>query len=135
MMRRCDTNGKRRFGLAAVEMAMLLPVFLILLMGIMDAARLFWTQGVVRDAAFEGARMAVLNETSLDQIKAAVQKELAAGGVSQQSSVEVGPREPSQAVDVTVSVPFDFLVIDNLIPALSDSCSQVAATAVMTHER
>jgi hypothetical protein len=116
-------------------MAMLLPIFLMLLMGIMDAARLFWTQGVVRDAAFEGARMAVLNEATLDQIKTVVQRELTAGGVSQESSVEVGPREPSQPVDVTVSVPFDFLVIDNLIPSVADRCSQVAATAVMTHER
>ncbi|MGE4424237.1 MAG: TadE family protein [Pseudodesulfovibrio sp.] len=135
MMRRSDTSGKKRLGLAAVEMAMLLPIFLMLLLGVMDAARLFWTQGVVRDAAFEGARMAVLNEATLDQIKTVVRKELTAGGVSQASSVEVGPREPSQPVDVTVSVPFDFLVIDNLIPALGDSCSQVAATAVMTHER
>jgi hypothetical protein len=121
--------------MAAVEMAMLLPIFLMLLMGVMDMARLFWTRGVVRDAAFEGARMAVLNETTLDQIKAVVQEELTAGGVSQQSSVEVGPREPSEPVDVTVSVPFEFLVIDNLIPSMADRCSQVAATAVMTHER
>ena len=135
MMRQRDTNGKRQRGMAAVEVAMLLPVFLILLMGVMDAARLFWTQGVVRDAAFEGARMAVLNETTLDQIKAVVQKELTAGGVSQESSVEVGPREPSEPVDVTVSVPFEFLVIDNLIPSMAGRCSQVAATAVMTHER
>ncbi|XXJ18733.1 TadE/TadG family type IV pilus assembly protein [Desulfovibrio caledoniensis] len=135
MKRRSDTNGKKRLGMAAVEMAMLLPIFLMLLMGVMDMARLFWTQGVVRDAAFEGARMAVLNETTLDQIKAVVQKELTAGGVSQQSSVEVGPREPSEPVDVTVSVPFEFLVIDNLIPSMADRCSQVAATAVMTHER
>jgi Flp pilus assembly protein TadG len=134
-MRRSDTSGEKRLGLAAVEMAMLLPIFLMLLMGVMDAARLFWTQGVVRDAAFEGARMAVLNEATLDQIKTVVQRELTAGGVSQESSVEVGPREPSQPVDVTVSVPFDFLVIDNLIPSVADRCSQVAATAVMTHER
>ncbi|EGB16240.1 TadE family protein [Pseudodesulfovibrio mercurii] len=135
MMRLNKTRRKTRHGLAAVEMAMLLPVFLLLLMGIMDAARLFWTQGVVRDAAFEGARMAVLNEPTLDQIKTVIQRELTAGGVSQESSVEVGAREPSQPVDVTVSVPFEFLVIDNLIPSLRDRCSQVAATAVMTHER
>jgi hypothetical protein len=90
---------------------------------------------VVRDAAFEGARMAVLNEATLDQIETLVRKELTAGGVSQQSSVEVGPRQPSEPVDVTVSVPFDFLVIGRLIPSMADSCSRVAATAVMTHER
>ncbi|WP_319581826.1 TadE family protein [uncultured Pseudodesulfovibrio sp.] len=135
MMRRNNTHKKKRLGMAAVEMAMLLPVFLILMMGVMDAARLFWTRGVVRDAAFEGARMAVLNEPTLNQIKDVIQKELIAGGVEQAALVQVGPREPSEPVDVTVSVPFEFLVLGNLIPSVADSCSQVAATAVMTHER
>lgn len=134
-MRQTNKGRESQRGLAAVEMAMLLPIFLLLLLGVMDMARLFWTQSVVRDAAFEGARTAVLNEATLDQVKAVVVKELIAGGVTQESSVDVGPREPSEPVDVTVAVPFEFLVIDNLVPSLGDRCSQVAATAVMTHER
>lgn len=135
MTRRKTMRRKTRRGLAAVEMALLLPVFLLLLMGLIDTARLFWTRGVVRDAAFEGARMAVLDETTLEQIKNVVERELSTGGITQASSVEVGPREPSRPVDVTVSVPFEFLVIDNLIPSMRDQCALVAATAVMTHER
>lgn len=135
MTRQKTMRGKARRGMVTVEAAMLLPIFLLLLMGLMDMARLFWTQGVVRDAAFEGARMAVLAETSLEQIRHVVERELSSGGINQASSVEVGAREPSRPVDVTVSVPFEFLILDNLIPSMSDRCSLVAATAVMTHER
>ncbi len=131
-MHRINTNNKS--GLAAVEMALLLPIFLILMVGVMDMARLFWTKHVVRDAAFEGARMAILEETTTNQIEQIIAKELEAGGVTLQSSVYIGQREPSQPVDVTVSVPFEFIVLGNMVPTLSTSRT-IAATAVMTHER
>lgn len=133
-MRKTEKSRSGRRGLAAVEMALMLPIFLLLMLGVMDAARLFWTQGVVRDAAFEGARIAVLNEPTTAQIETVIVRELASGGVTQPSTIEIGPREPSQPVDVTVSVPFEFLVIDNLVPSMAEE-RQVAATAVMTHER
>lgn len=133
-MRKTEKSRSGRRGLAAVEMALMLPIFLLLMLGVMDVARLFWTQGVVRDAAFEGARIAVLNEPTTAQIETVIVRELASGGVTQPSTIEIGPREPSQPVDVTVSVPFEFLVIDNLVPSMAEE-RQVAATAVMTHER
>lgn len=133
-MRKTEKSRSGRRGLAAVEMALMLPIFLLLMLGVMDAARLFWTQGVVRDAAFEGARIAVLNEPTTTQIETKIVRELTSGGITQPSTIEIGPREPSQPVDVTVSVPFEFLVIDNLVPSMAEE-RQVAATAVMTHER
>lgn len=133
-MRKTEKSRSGRRGLAAVEMALMLPIFLLLLLGVMDVARLFWTQGVVRDAAFEGARIAVLNEPTTTQIETKIVRELTSGGITQPSTIEIGPREPSQPVDVTVSVPFEFLVIDSLIPSIAEE-RQVAATAVMTHER
>lgn len=133
-MRKTEKSRSGRRGLAAVEMALMLPIFLLLMLGVMDVARLFWTQGVVRDAAFEGARIAVLNEPTTTQIETKIVRELTSGGITQPSTIEIGPREPSQPVDVTVSVPFEFLVIDSLIPSIAEE-RQVAATAVMTHER
>ncbi|MGE4191838.1 MAG: TadE family protein [Pseudodesulfovibrio sp.] len=133
-MQKTDKRRQGRRGLAAVEMAMLLPIFLLLLMGVMDVARLFWTQGVVRDAAFEGARIAILNEATTAQIETEIARKLLRGGLDQAPSIEIGPREPSRPVDVTVSVPFEFLVIGSMVPQMADE-TQVAATAVMTHER
>ncbi|MBG0790011.1 MAG: pilus assembly protein [Desulfovibrionaceae bacterium] len=127
-------NKRQRRGLAAVEMALVLPVFLLLLMGIMDVSRLYWTQGVVRDAAFEGARTAILHEPTTLQVETAVVEKLAAGGVGREPAITVGAREPDQPVDVTVSVPFEFYVLGSIIPSL-DGNKPVSATAVMTHER
>ena len=127
-------NNKSRRGSSSVEVALLLPIFLVIMMGVMDFARLYWTQSVVRGAAYEGVRAAILAETTDTQVENIILSELSIGGVTQVASVTVGTRQPRQPVDVTVSVPFDFYAIDNLIPALNN-VNQVNATAVMTHER
>lgn len=133
-MRTNNTYEKNRRGLAAVEMALMLPIFMLLLMGIIDASRFFWTQSVVRDAAFEGARVAIVNEATNAQVETTITEELQAGGIGQQSTITIGLREPAQPVDVTVTVDFEFLVLGNLLPSLNSN-TEVAATAVMTHER
>jgi len=104
------------------------------MMGVMDFARMYWTQSVVRGAAYEGVRVAILAEATNTQVEDMILSELTIGGVTQTASVTVGERESQQPVDVTVSVPFTFIAIDNLIPALGD-VSEITATAVMTHER
>lgn len=127
-------NNKSRRGTSVVEVALLLPIFMLLMMGVMDFARLYWTQSVVRGAAYEGVRAAILAETTNSQVENIILTELTTGGVDETASVSVGTREPRQPVDVTVRVPFEFLAIDSLIPALA-SVNEVQATAVMTHER
>lgn len=127
-------NHKSRQGTSIVEVALLLPIFMILMMGVMDFARLYWTQSVVRGAAYEGVRAAILAETTNTQVENIILSELSIGGINQTAQVSVGSRQPEQPVDVTVKVPFEFLAIDTLIPALSN-VNQVEATAVMTHER
>lgn len=127
-------NTNRRRGMAAVETALVLPILMLLLVGIMDASRLYWTQGVVRDAAFEGARMAILHEPGDEQVAAVVEERLASGGIGPASAIAVGVRQPEQPVDVTVTVPFEFYVLGTILPDLAGN-KPVSATAVMTHER
>lgn len=91
-------------------------------------------QSVVRGAAYEGVRVAILAETTTEQVESTILDELNMGGVRATPDLNVGARNPNEPVDVTVSVPFDFIAIDNLIPALANY-NQVSATAVMTHER
>jgi len=125
---------KHRQGLAAVELAMLLPIFMMLLVGVMDMGRLYWTQSVVRDASLEGARTAILHESTISQIETVVIEELVSGGVDQTSSIVISDRQAEQPVEVKVSVPFEFYVIDGLIPSLAGS-TDISAAATMTHER
>jgi len=133
-MRSNRRNNKSRQGQTVVEVALLLPLFMTLLLGIMDFGRLYWTQSVVRGAAYEGVRVAILSEATNTQVESTILSELSIGGVTDSPSVSVGNRQPQQPVDVTVSVPFSFFAIDSLIPVLG-SVNQISATAVMTHER
>lgn len=123
-----------RRGQTAMEVALILPIFMLLVLGIMDFARLYWTQSVVRGAAYEGVRVAILNETTNDQVQSTIIDELQIGGLNQEPSMTVSDRQPEMPVDVTVTVPFNFIAMDSLIPALA-SLTKVSATAVMTHER
>ena len=49
-------RGSRERGAAAVEFALILPVFLLLIAGAIDLTRMMYTQVVVTNAAREGAR-------------------------------------------------------------------------------
>lgn len=61
-------RGRER-GAAAVEFALLLPVFLLVIAGIVDFGRAFFTQIELTNAAREGARAAVVSTASAADIK------------------------------------------------------------------
>jgi Flp pilus assembly protein TadG len=53
-------NRRRERGAAAVEFALLLPVLLLIVGGIVDFGRFFYTQNITVNASREGARMLAL---------------------------------------------------------------------------
>ena len=55
------TSRNRESGTALVELSMVLPLFLLLLFGVMDFGWYFAQQVEVRNAAREGARLAVVD--------------------------------------------------------------------------
>jgi Flp pilus assembly protein TadG len=62
-----------RSGLAALEFALLLPLFLLLVIGVMQLGQLFWTQTALQHAVQMAARCATVNTTTCGtatQIKA-----------------------------------------------------------------
>jgi len=58
-----SVTGRRERGAAAVEMALVLPVLLFLLMGLIDFGRAYSAQIQLSQAAREGVRLASLNTT------------------------------------------------------------------------
>lgn len=59
-------DGRRQRGAAAVEMAIMMPLLLLVLAGIVDFGRFFFTEIQLANAAREGARAAVVSEVGVD---------------------------------------------------------------------
>ena len=100
-------NG-RRSGIAAVEMALLLPLLLILLFGMIEYGSLFWRSQQVASAARNGARRGVLaGATSTDVTTAVDQVMVASGMGSTNYTVTLTPANPTtlaQGAPFTVEV-------------------------------
>lgn len=101
---------KKRLGVAAVEFAVVAPLFFLLLLGMIEIGRMVMVQQVITNASREGARIAILDGTTTTDVMNAVETYLSSGGV-RNATVTITPDPPSQAgydepVTVTVRVPF-----------------------------
>jgi Flp pilus assembly protein TadG len=107
LLRHCRSN---RRGAAAVEFAIVAPVFFLLVFGMIEFGRMVMVQQVITNASREGARIAVLDGTTGAEVLAAVDDYLSPANLTG-ADVTVDPTEPSTAgygepVTVTVSIPF-----------------------------
>jgi len=100
---------KKRRGAAAVEFAIVLPVFVLLVFGMIEYGRMVMVQQVITNASREGARQAVLDGATTTSVQSAVTTYLTNASVSGGSST-VTPSPATAAsgdpITVTVSVPF-----------------------------
>jgi Flp pilus assembly protein TadG len=109
--RQSGRGAKRRRGTAVVEFAVVLPLFFLLIFGMIEFGRMVMVQQVLTNSAREGARVGVLDGSTKSKVDAAVNNYLTAAGISN-STTTVSPNPPSSAtssgaVTVTVSVPFN----------------------------
>jgi Flp pilus assembly protein TadG len=100
----------KRKGAAAVEFALVAPVFVLLVFGMIEYGRMVMVQQVITNASREGARQAVLDGTSAANVTTTVNTYLTNGAVSG-ATVTMNPTNPATAVSgtpvtVTVSVPY-----------------------------
>ena len=107
--RKVPTGGRR--GAAAVEFAIVAPVFFMVVLGIIEFGRMAMVQQVITNAAREGARIGVLDDTTTAQVDTKVQNYLTSAGING-ATVTVTPDPPSsagfgQSVTVAVQIPFD----------------------------
>jgi Flp pilus assembly protein TadG len=84
-MKRCISSGWRsERGQALAEFALVLPLILFFIAGILEFGRAWNIKQAITDAAREGARYAVvqdLNITSTDDVKAKIEERLALSGI------------------------------------------------------
>lgn len=128
-----------------VEMALVLPVFLMLVLGIIEFGRALTIMILVTNAAREGARMAVIDGTTNADVTTAVSTFLnQAIGTSATTTItvtaatgnpapadQVGNALPRDLVTVKVQIPFNS---GALIPGKYLKGRQLSGVSCMRHE-
>lgn len=104
--------AKAQRGQSLVELALLVPVLILILIGIIDFGRVFNAYITITNAAREGARYGAMHPDDADGIKARVVNEATASGVNVED-VEVefpnGTSEPGNPIRVKVIYGFPLI--------------------------
>jgi Flp pilus assembly protein TadG len=129
---------RKRQGAAAVEFAVVAPLFFLLVIGMIEFGRAIMVQQVLTNAAREGARVGVLDSTTPthDQVVSTVTSYLSSAGVSG-ATVTMSPNEPTSAgygALVTVTVQIAYSKVSWLPAPWFLSGKTLSATAVMRRE-
>ena len=106
----CGSCRKDRRGAAAVEFAVVAPVFFLLIFGMIEYGRMVMVQQILTNASREGARVGVLDGSTTTDVNNAVNTYLTSAHITG-ATITPSPNPPSSAaysapVTITVSVPF-----------------------------
>ena len=127
-----------RHGVAAVEFAIVAPVFVIMILGIIEIGRAIMVQQIITNASREGARRAITESATTSEVQSVVNDYLAATSVTGAVSVNVSPAPGpmigfGDPITVTVTVPYSdvsWLAVPRYL-----GTSQLTASTVMRAER
>ena len=132
----CGSFRKQRRGAAVVEFAVVAPIFVLLVFGMIEFGRMVMVQQVITNASREGARRAVLDGAATQDVVDLINDYLASGSISS-ATVTVTPDPPGNAafgepVTVLVQVPFD--QVSWLPSPMYLGGTNMSATTVMRRE-
>ncbi len=125
-----------RRGAAVVEFAIVAPVLLLLVFGMIEYGRLIMVQQVLTNATREGARRAVLDGATTSAVTSVVTDYLSTSHISG-AVITVTPNPPSNAAfgePVTVSAQVSFSEVSWLPTPMFLSGKTMSATTVMRRE-
>jgi Flp pilus assembly protein TadG len=139
-MMKMVNNAKGQRGASAIEFAIILPVLVTLLFGIIEMSILFYDKAVITNASREGARAGiVLAPTPLDDsgIAGVVDTYCASNLITFGSTTSAtttvsrgGSGTHGDPLTVTVNYPYDFLVLPNFVTALAGPVNLQAVTVM-----
>ena len=115
-------------GAAMLEVALTLPMLLLVCVGIFEFGRAYQTWQVLTNAAREGARVAVLPSSKKADVEDRVKDYLQGGelgkwadadvDVNQNATISIGASNAKASI-VTVDYPFSFMVLDGVVRLVS----------------
>ncbi len=131
--RACPSH--RRRGVAASELAVCLPVIVLLVLAMIEACTMIFLKQSLTVAAYEGVRTSLQQDASAAEIQAACQGVLRDRRV-QAARVTIRPADvaslaPGEYIEVTVSAPTD---PNSVIPGSFLRGRTLSATATMMKE-
>ena len=119
---------KSKRGQSIVEFALVMPIYVLILMGIIEFGRVWMTMNVLSSAAREGARIAAVTGPDVSRVKTAVNNTLSAGNISNGTVTVSGPNSASE-VRVTVQITYR-PITGGIVPGLSSEIQLSKATTM-----
>ena len=128
---------KRRHekGASAVEFALVLPLLLLILFGIIEFGFIFYDKAIVTNASREGARRGIVYSKNSAGIPVAVPTSditdivssycasylvsLGTGSATPSTTITGNCAVPGNSLTVTVTYPYSFLVLPNFVSGLT----------------
>jgi Flp pilus assembly protein TadG len=130
-------------GAAAVELALLLPILIILIFGAIEFGVLMYDQQVLTNASREGARAGIVQKdtpVTVAEIQQIVSNyasgrliTFGSGGTAPETDVSPGTGDFGSDVTVTATYGYEFFVLGSLIPGF-DGQRLMTAHTTMRHE-
>lgn len=132
-------------GAALLETAITIPLVLLVCVSIFEFGRAYQTWQVLTNAAREGARIAILTDTTDAMVTTAVRDYMTNGQLPQSAAATVAidravPFGPNTASRITVTYPFDFIVLNPVVrlvnagSATGQGTTQMQSSALMRNE-
>ena len=101
---------RQRRGAAAVEFAVVAPVFVLLVFGMIEFGRMVMVQQMLTNAAREGARLGVIEGNTATDVETRVDNYLAAANITGATvtvtTLPASGSDTGDRISVTVSIPF-----------------------------
>jgi hypothetical protein len=103
--------GKKSRGVAAAELAVCLPIVVLLVIATIEACSALFLKQSLTVAAYEGARTALADRTTPGSVQAAcnqiLQDRKVQGATITLTPSDIAALQPGEFIDVTVSAPCD----------------------------
>jgi Flp pilus assembly protein TadG len=121
-------------GAVVVEFAIVLPLFLILVFGVIEFGMIMYYKAVITNASREGARLGVLYSippATAAQVDARVRGFLAPAGIANDAQVTFplgGPGATGTLFSVQVVYTYQFLVLPKFVTSLAPNLNLTAVT-------
>jgi len=123
---------KRDGGQSLVEMAVVLPVLLLLVIGMVEFARAWMFQQLITNIAREGARLAVIPTSNQAMVQTRIDQLLTAANINPASAsvnltICTGPNCTGQSDIVQVQVPYAFTLIGPIANLVCGGCGALSS--------